>query len=917
MSNSSERFKEFKKEIIELIKNKSYDQILNKLDLFEESYSINKSPEEKFENIHNNLFEKEVFKSLLDVTSTGICILTTEKHLFVNKAWQKTMGYTEKEAFKLNPLDLIHPDMREIVKERSDQRLKGESVIERYDIKIITKDKSIKWIDISFSKIQFEQQVATLGIFNDITDMRITQQALAKSEEKYRSIFDSMIDIYYRLNANGVFEIISPSVYNVFGFKPEEVIGKSIYDFYINKNNGTEFLERILEKGEIKQVEESFFNKSGNEIILSTNAKVLLDSNDNFIGIEGISRDITKQKRAEIEIRRSEEKFRKLTELSPAAICIQTTDKFLWANPAWSEISGFPLNEVLDMGPLDIIHPDMKRIARARSNARFNKEDVISRYNLKILTKDKEVKWVDIAVSVIEYEGQTASLAVSTDVTEKVAAQIALKESEEKFRELTELSPAAITIQTTDSILFVNPAWCQIVGYTEEEALKMSPLDFVHPDLKAVLKKRSDGRLKGNKQLDRFNLKVLTKDKKVKWINTAITLIDFEGQLANLVVSIDVTEVHEIQQALQESKELYKRLVNNQGEGIVIVDENENFIFANPAANEIFGVSENNLVDRNIKEFLSDKYLDIVIEQTNKRKKGISNSYELEIIRPDKSKRYILVTASPEYNQKHEMTGAFAVFRDITLRKEAQEKVIESEKKLRELNIQKDRFFSLLAHDLRSPVGNFLQISELLKLQYEKLEKDQIQYFFNNLHSLADKTFKLLDNLLMWSRSQLGKLEIDAVEINLYFTVQEVADLFEENIKSKNIHFKNEIPQDLLVTADLNILQTLFRNLISNAIKFTNTKGIITITSEKEIDKLNNAEYYLISIKDTGVGIPEDKIETIFNMDEEYTTLGTENEKGTGLGLMLCKELIEKSGEKIWLGSQEGKGTTFYFTLRR
>jgi|GEM_PF-1267508 len=916
MNKPIQNLKKLKEEISNLIKNKNYDQILNVLDLYEKSIPQNINLNETSENNQDKSFGKEMIKSLLDITPTGICILNTEKYFFVNSAWQKIMGYTEKEAYnKISPLDTIHPDMKDIIKERSNKRLKGESVKERYDIKIITKDKITKWIDVTFSKIQFEDQIATLGIFNDITEMRIAQELLAKSEEKYRSIFNSIVDIFYRLNANGVVEIISPSVYHVFGYKPKEVIGKSILDFYVDKDKGSKFLNKILEKGEVKQFEEYFINKSGKEVILSTNAKVLKDSNGKFSGVEGISRDITKQKKAENDIRRSEEKFRKLTELSPAAICIQTTDKFLWANPAWSEISGFPLDEVLDMGPLDIIHPEMKEIAKARSDARLNKEDVISRYNLKILTKDEKVKWVDIAISVIEYEGQMASLAVSTDVTEKVMAQLALKESEEKFRELTELSPAAIAIQTTDRILFVNPAWCQIVGYAKEEALKMSPLDFVHPDMKAILKQRSDGRLDGKKEPNRFDLKVISKDKKVKWINAAVALIDYEGQRANLTVSLDVTEVHEIQQALKESKELYKKLVNNQGEGIVIVDENEKFTFANPAAHDVFGVPIDKLVGRNVKEFLSEKYISIVTDQTKKRIKGESSSYELEITRPDKSKRYILVTASPEYNSTKDTVGAFAVFRDITERKKAEKKVLESEKRLKEINIQKDKFFSLIAHDLRSPIGNFLQISELLKKRYDDMPKEQTYSFFTNLHELADKTFKLLENLLMWSRSQLGKLESKIVELNLHYIVKDIEVIYTENLKKKSISFINKIPESFTLNADYNIVNTILRNLINNAIKFSYPEGTISVNARLEF--IDNVEFVIVSVKDTGVGMSKDVIDTIFDMDVDYTTYGTANEKGTGLGIILCKELIEKNGGKIWVGSEEGKGSNFCFTLKR
>ena len=218
---------------------------------------------------------------------------------------------------------------------------------------------------------------------------------------------------------------------------------------------------------------------------------------------------------------------------------------------------------------------------------------------------------------------------------------------------------------------------------------------------------------------------------------------------------------------------------------------------------------------------------------------------------------------------------------------------------------------------MRSPIGNFLQISELLKLNYEELSKDQINSFFDNLYTLADNTFKLLDNLLMWSRSQLGRLEIKNENINLFKIVEDVVVLFEENLVSKRVRLFNEIPEELNINTDLNVIQTVFRNLISNAIKFSYSGGSVTVNAKIEKNDINNNAYIIVSVKDTGVGIPKDKIDKIFDIDVDYTTLGTKSEKGTGLGLILCKELIEKNGDKIWVGSEEGKGSTFYFTLRR
>ena len=167
------------------------------------------------------------------------------------------------------------------------------------------------------------------------------------------------------------------------------------------------------------------------------------------------------------------------------------------------------------------------------------------------------------------------------------------------------------------------------------------------------------------------------------------------------------------------------------------------------------------------------------------------------------------------------------------------------------------------------------------------------------------------------------KKYLELKDINAYKIVEEVCDLYDENTKTKELELVNEIPEELNIYTDLNIIHTVFRNLIYNAIKFTPKGGIITIKSKSELTSQNKTNIILM-VKDTGIGIPKDKIEKIFDIDYDYTTPGTENEKGTGLGLILCKELIEKSGGKIWVESEEGNlpagrqgGSTFCFTLRR
>jgi len=230
--------------------------------------------------------------------------------------------------------------------------------------------------------------------------------------------------------------------------------------------------------------------------------------------------------------------------------------------------------------------------------------------------------------------------------------------------------------------------------------------------------------------------------------------------------------------------------------------------------------------------------------------------------------------------------------------------------KLHELNATKDKFFSIIAHDLKSPFNALLGFSDLLLKNHQNYDEKEREKYLKIINNSSIKTYNLLENLLTWSQSQTGKIEFLPVKINVKVLIDEVILLMAEAAENKNIKLSSDIKNPLLVYADKNMIDTVLRNLISNAIKFTKTNGKVSISS-KLIDK--NIVY--INVVDTGVGINKQQIGKLFNIEEQITTEGTNNEKGTGLGLILCKEFIDKHNNKIWVESETGKGSSFMFTL--
>jgi signal transduction histidine kinase len=252
---------------------------------------------------------------------------------------------------------------------------------------------------------------------------------------------------------------------------------------------------------------------------------------------------------------------------------------------------------------------------------------------------------------------------------------------------------------------------------------------------------------------------------------------------------------------------------------------------------------------------------------------------------------------------------ALGTIRDMSLRRKDELIIKQKNEELSEINAEKDKFFSIIAHDLKGPLGNMVGLSEYLVQYIKEKNHEKTEKFANMMLKSSNKTVDLLSNLMDWAQSKSGRMDYNPEYFEIDPLVQEEKQFLEGIAEQKSIIINNPIKTNNRVFADKTMISGVLRNLISNAIKFTNTGGKITILAE------NKENVLTMSINDNGVGISEDNVNKLFQIGENQSTLGTENEKGTGLGLILCKEFIEKNNGKIWVKSKVGAGSSFYFSL--
>lgn len=255
------------------------------------------------------------------------------------------------------------------------------------------------------------------------------------------------------------------------------------------------------------------------------------------------------------------------------------------------------------------------------------------------------------------------------------------------------------------------------------------------------------------------------------------------------------------------------------------------------------------------------------------------------------------------------------VFVDLYQQRRAMERANEA---LMRVNADKDKFFSIISHDLRSPFNTLLGFTRLLEIQAKQLSPDEIEEMARSIHAGAKQAFNLLENLLTWSRLQRTKGLIGEYEtLDLEGLVSDSIKVMDQAAAAKDIKLGHAVEPKLFVNADRRMLDTVIRNLTANALKFTQRGGQVKVVAAPDPAVSNGTKYVTIGIQDNGVGMSPEILSKLFRLDVRHSTPGTEQEPGSGLGLIICQEMVDRNGGKIWAESQEGKGTTIWFTVPR
>ncbi|VAX15200.1 hypothetical protein MNBD_IGNAVI01-2314 [hydrothermal vent metagenome] len=489
---------------------------------------------------------------------------------------------------------------------------------------------------------------------------------------------------------------------------------------------------------------------------------------------------------------------------------------------------------------------------------------------------------------------------------------------------LNNISDSVVILSTERTILFTNNGFNKTFGYENENIIGKYANIIYRENIDSdryeeIYRSIINGGWEG---------KIYLKKKSGENIPVQLTaniIKNFNGNLdAIFAVAKDLTEQVKAENSLQEAKDKYANLFHDLRNAVYESSPEGKLLDINPSGVKLFGYdSKEELLNVDIAK-------DLYVDPTDREKlkaeieeKSFIKNYEIKIKNKKGEQKVVLETSTTIRDSSGKIIAYQGILTDVTEDKKREElmnkyvadlaevnmQLRNSETELKKLNAEKDKFFSIIAHDLKSPFNSLLNLSEFLVEDISELSMEEVKSFSREINKAAQNVFNHIVNLLQWSQIKTGGLEQVIENVALASFVNNTIALIEGNAAKKGISIINDIDTRLFFKGDRNVINSVFLNLITNSIKFTRRGGQIRISADQ------NENMITVMVMDNGIGISKDNLEKLFRIDEHFSTSGTSNEIGTGLGLILCKELIEKNNGEIWVRSEEGVGTTFFFTL--
>lgn len=739
------------------------------------------------------------------------------------------------------------------------------------------------------------------------------EDLLNRKTSELEGVFENIIDAYVVMKLSGDVIKMNEAAVDLLGYDVNEepinlisLVKKEYLDYTF------ETFSELMTHGKFNNYKAVVITKTGEEKTVQINASVIYNSKGKPIAAQGIARDITKDMQLRNLIEEQKQQLDIIFKNSPIGVSLSKNleSGLIMVNQAMCDMLGYSKEEFTNLQVQDLTHPDDVEESRILRQKMFSGEIDQFKVEKRYITKNKEILWAKTCVTGVKDHKGATDLMVATveDITEQKEANTKLKESENRMATLImNLETGILLEDETRHISITNQKFCDmfnipappeaLIGADCSNAAEESKHHFQNPE---EFVERITTLLKNKQTVLAEELQL--KDGRI--FERSYIPIYSEGIYRGHLWSYDdVTIPKRYKESLRAQKEKYSNIIANMNLGLIEVDNDDKILMANQSFCDISGYSEEELKGKVASRLLlHEDQENIVFKKNTEREKGISDSYELKVRTKSGQARNWLVSGAPNFDVNGNLLGTIGIHLDITDRKKLEEKQVELLQSLEKQNEKLNDYAHVVSHDLKSPLRN---ISALLSWTREDFIDKLGPESVTNIDLMQDKVEKmdhLIENILKYSSIESTATKTE--NVNTQEVVEEIVSMIfiPKHIK---VRIKNKLP---VVSADATGIQQLFQNLISNAVNYIDKEeGLVELDVEEKKDK------YVFSIQDNGCGIPKEYHEKIFKIFSSAST----HKKSTGIGLSIVRKIIDLNKGKIWLESQEGVGTTFYFTLRK
>lgn len=709
---------------------------------------------------------------------------------------------------------------------------------------------------------------------------------------------------------NGFFEHVNPAFTAITGYTEQEVLGKSCSILKSNIHPDAFYADLWTTILASHRWEGEICNKRKDNTLYWEKNSIAPIKNEQGIITHFVS---TKVDITHLKVKESSQMEvlfwqRKILETLPAGIAIESEGQIIWTNKILSTITGIQESEILNR-PIDALFPHLKKSDRLSNKAQLaiTKGEIFN-IDVKLQTNNKKTIWCKLKAQRFSYAKEQHEVVwLFQDISQQKVTEEKLLENEELFRSafISNASLMLVVSHPDGKILEVNPAFEKETGYKKEEVVGRTS-KTIHL-WKTTTREQIYSLIAENGCVNNLDTYYFTKEGTRR--NCLVNIAILKSNKGNsLFVTInDTTNSNQALRSLKENEERFRFMAEGISDIISLHSPTSDVIFQyiSPALEQVLGVPPSQLIGRSPQEFINEQ--DSITGFYGPLSRILSKESSKEIIEYKisiQNKEVWLETGiKPMLDSEGEIIRLVAVSREITHRKRI-------EQQLREVSTMKDKFLSIIAHDLKNPFNTLLGFSSLLKDNADRYAPERIKDFASEIYDAALGGVNLLDELLQWALVQSGRLTSTPDVYNLHENSIEIFELANIQAAAKHVLLINNIPTNIQVYADKRMDSTVLRNLISNAVKFTSKGGIVRVSAKQ------THNFVEVTVTDTGEGIPAEDIPKLFRIDVKPSEIGTSSaNKGTGLGLILCQEFVNKNGGTISAKSVFGQGSEFIYTI--